>query len=166
MEKSLPLMKGIIPRKADWVVRWTFPILFSILGLIALGVWFIRYPNVIRAKATLSGTVAAGDSIILKVHLPSDIRSVLRPGMDVELVPLAWSKKEFGVIAGQLMPATGDTSDVLYWQNIWLPRGFVTSTGRSVQLRVGTPAEAVFYLERNIRLVNQLFRHSVTRGGL
>ncbi|MDE1193005.1 MAG: HlyD family efflux transporter periplasmic adaptor subunit [Arachidicoccus sp.] len=44
----------IISRKPDFIEKWALYLFFGILLLLFAGTWFIRYPDIIQARATLS----------------------------------------------------------------------------------------------------------------
>ncbi|UYQ95739.1 HlyD family secretion protein [Chitinophaga horti] len=52
------LAQEIISRKPDFYERWALPMFLALLLLLAAGTWFIKYPDIVPASATLTGNNA------------------------------------------------------------------------------------------------------------
>lgn len=57
-------MQEMISKRPGFLSRWALLLFILFLGLILAGAWFIQYPDVIEAKATLTGTNAPKEIIV------------------------------------------------------------------------------------------------------
>lgn len=53
----------IMGKAPSWVIRWGITVVFIIFGLILLGCWFIKYPEIVEAPVTVTTINAPVDLI-------------------------------------------------------------------------------------------------------
>jgi len=71
-------VQEIVSRKPGFVEQWALPVFFLILVLLFVGAWFIRYPDIIQANATLTAdnapkeVVTRQDGKVVRIFVGND----------------------------------------------------------------------------------------------
>jgi multidrug efflux pump subunit AcrA (membrane-fusion protein) len=99
-------LQEIISRKQGFLTQWALAIISAILVLLFLGTWFIKYPDIIQANATLTAADAPKEIVIrqdgklVRIFVGND--DVVTGGQTIAWIESTASHSEVLALSGSL----------------------------------------------------------------
>jgi hypothetical protein len=147
----------IMSDRPGFIARWSF-VIFAFIFVIVLSVaWFIRFPDVIKAKATIVQASEEEGGLFAVIRLPKKYNNKVGKGQVVQIRLNEYKYEDFGYISGVLQQVSGFAADSSMIWKIQLPQGLRTNRQKQLQFSSDLNAEALIFTG-DVRLLVRVFR--------
>ncbi|MBC7935014.1 MAG: hypothetical protein H7Y86_06610 [Rhizobacter sp.] len=139
-------IQEIISNKPPLIVRWGTFYFFILLSLIAFISSFIKYPTVLKAKATIQRVSQPGIYPFAELIIPPKDREKVSIGQKVILKFPSYPFKEYGSVVGKIGSISNQSSCNGYLIKLVLPDGLTTLNKKKILYEAGLQADGEIVL--------------------
>lgn len=150
---------AIISISPGLVSTITFPVFLLIVGLVGGTSYFIHYPEIVKARAVITGLDTTKAFYEVGIDAPQNNALEIGPGQQVQLQFDDYPHNKFGYVKGVLEHVNVRKGTNNFTARLYLPEGPVTTHHTIIKSKGQLKADMVIVIN-NMRLLQRVFYSS------
>jgi hypothetical protein len=158
-------VQEILSYVPHWIIRWGITVILFTVAVILTVSWFIRYPDIIQTRITLTtqhvNSIQGSQKITGIILLPAHSSRKVKCGQKVNIKFDNYPYTQYGVVNGKVISISEVPKDNYFSAEVSITDGLITNYKKSLSFEPGMQGNAEIITDDQ-RLLERVFKRFMT----